>query len=215
MRLDTKLPPGAYVLEAKGGRESVRDFILVTDATVVLKTTNKQALVFYANALTGAPIAAAHVKLWQRTYNGDKWGWRTFARETDRDGLAVFELGASQHHTEVFVSAEQDGRQAFSLGQNYAYNYQETNQPWRIYAFTDRPAYRPGESMQWKFIARRHDAGGYSTPANQVVEFEIIDPRGTKVKESKATLNAFGSAWGALELTGAMPLGEYRDSVLR
>ena len=64
--------------------------------------------------------------------------------------------------------------------------------------------------MQWKFIARRHDAGGYTTPANQIVEFEIIDPRGTKVKESKATLNAFGSAWGALELTGAMPLGEYR-----
>ena len=33
------------------------------------------------------------------------------------------------------------------------------DQAWRIYAFTDRPAYRPKETVQWKFIARRV-AGG-------------------------------------------------------
>ncbi len=211
VRLDAKLPVGAYVLEAKGAQKNARELILVTDASVVLKTTNKQALVLFSNAQTGAPIASANVKLWQRVYNGSKWGWREFARQTGADGLAVFELNASQSHTEVFVVAEQDGQQAYGLNQHYSYNYRESGQPsWRIYAFTDRPAYRPGESMQWKFIARTYEAGNYSTPANQTVEFEIIDPRGTKVKESKTTLNAFGSAWGALELTAAMPLGEYR-----
>jgi len=30
------------------------------------------------------------------------------------------------------------------------------------------------------------------------------------VKADKAKLNAFGSTWGALDLTEAMPLGEYR-----
>ena len=49
----------------------------------------------------------------------------------------------------------------------------------------------------------------YSTPANQVVEYQINDPRGTKVSEGKATLNAFGSAWGSLELGEQLPLGEY------
>src|SRR6266542_2509591 len=40
--------------------------------------------------------------------------------------------------------------------------------------------------------------------------FDIYDPRGARVKEGKAELNAFGSAWGSLELTESMPLGEYR-----
>jgi uncharacterized protein YfaS (alpha-2-macroglobulin family) len=40
-------------------------------------------------------------------------------------------------------------------------------------------------------------------PANQVVEYQINDPRGTKVSEGKATLNSFGSAWGSLELANS------------
>ena len=80
---------------------------------------------------------------------------------------------------------------------------------WRIYAFTDRPAYRPKETMQWKFIARRSKGGVYSTPANEIVEYQINDPRGTKVTEGKSTLNAFGSAWGSFELGEQLPLGEY------
>src|SRR5262249_43959178 len=83
-------------------------------------------------------------------------------------------------------------------------------QPWRIYAFTDRPAYRPKEVAQWKFIARKYQDSVYSTPAHQTVEFEIQDPHGAKVKEGKAELNAFGSEWGSMELTEGMPLGEYR-----
>src|SRR5688500_2990037 len=82
-------------------------------------------------------------------------------------------------------------------------------QGWTIYAFTDRPAYRPKETMQWKFIARQRGGGVYTTPANQVIEYQINDPRGTKVTEGKATLNAFGSAWGSLELGEQLPLGEY------
>ena len=50
----------------------------------------------------------------------------------------------------------------------------------------------------------------YSTPSGQTIDYEIYDPHGAKVKSDKATLNSFGSAWGSLELTDQMPLGEYR-----
>ncbi len=63
--------------------------------------------------------------------------------------------------------------------------------------------------MQWKFTARRDNGSVYSTPSGEVIEFEIHDPRGVKVKADKATLNAFGSSWGSLELTETMPLGQY------
>jgi uncharacterized protein YfaS (alpha-2-macroglobulin family) len=206
VRVDSKLPVGAYLLEAKSGSLQSRELILVTDATMILKTSSKQALVFFTNALTGLPIANASIALWESYYQNSKWHWRRLKQTTNSDGLAKFALRGDESSS-IFATAGLAERQAYATGSAYS------NTPgdgWRIYAFTDRPAYRPKETMQWKFIARRYGSNGvYSTPANQVVEYQISDPRGAKVAEGKATLNSFGSAWGSLELGEQLPLGEY------
>ncbi len=208
LRLDPKLKPGAYVLEAKAGDKRARELILVTDATLVLKTSGQQALVYFCNALDGSPLANGKVKLWERWHDG-QLRTRELSKETGADGIAVFDLDTRQHNNlELFASAITKDRQAFSAGNSY-WN-RGGSEAWKIYAFTDRPAYRPKETVNWKFIARRYNGSVYSTPSDATVEFEILDPRGTKVKADKAKLNAFGSAWGSLELTEAMPLGEYR-----
>ncbi|HKS10201.1 MAG TPA: alpha-2-macroglobulin family protein, partial [Pyrinomonadaceae bacterium] len=208
VRVDGQLPAGAYLLEAKSGSLSARDIILVSDVTLVLKSSAKQALAFFVNAVTGAPIANANVALWESYYQTNKWHWRRLRATTNADGLAHFTLSRSDSSTQLFATAAVNERQAFAASYSYTYGGQEDS--WRIYAFTDRPAYRPKETMQWKFIARRRGAGAYSTPANQVIEYQINDPRGTKVTEGKARLNSFGSAWGSLDLGEQLPLGEYR-----
>jgi alpha-2-macroglobulin len=212
IRLNGKLPVGAYVIEARSGAVVARDLLLVTDAAITLKVSGKQTLAYFCNALSGAPIARANVKLVEHYYDGKEWLWRESVKETDQDGIALFDLIAAQNHAQIIAVAANDNRQAFSFGYNF--NYSRDQQPWRIYAFTDRPAYRPNEVAQWKFIARKYQGSVYSTPANQTIEFEIYDPRGARVKEGKTELNAFGSAWGSLELTDSMPLGEYRISFL-
>ena len=63
--------------------------------------------------------------------------------------------------------------------------------------------------MQWKIIARVLESNGYRNPAETKLEMEVTDPRGTKIKEQTISLNAFGSAWGSIDVTEAMPLGEY------
>jgi hypothetical protein len=208
VRIEGKLPVGAYLLEAKSGGLSARDIVMVTDASIVLKSSAKQALVYFCNAQTGAPIANAEVALWESYYVNDKWHWHKLRQTTNHDGLAPFALKGNNDYRTLFAAAVSSDRQAFSSG--YANRYNRNDQAWRIYAFTDRPAYRPKETVQWKFIARRFAAGVYSTPANQVVEYQINDPHGTKVSEGTSTLNAFGSAWGALELAETLPLGEYQ-----
>ncbi|HEY2976085.1 MAG TPA: MG2 domain-containing protein, partial [Pyrinomonadaceae bacterium] len=207
VRIEGKLPVGAYLLEAKSGSLSARDLVLVTDASLVVKSSANQALVYFSNALTGAPIANANVALWESYYEDNKWHWRKLRRTTNSDGLAPFTLRSTASYRNLLVTAENNNRQAFSTA--YAGGGSSGGDAWRIYAFTDRPAYRPRETVQWKFIARRSGNGVYSTPANQLVEYEINDPRGTKVTEGKATLNEFGSAWGSLELSEQLPLGEY------
>ncbi len=210
IRLDAKLPTGAYVIEAVSGAARARDLLLVTDTALVLKSSHKQALVYFCDAGNGAPVAGARVTMWEHTYNIDNWSWRELSGTTNQDGIAAFDLFASASNSELFASAALGDRQAFSLGNNYSYS--RNDQPWRIYAFTDRPAYRPDETAQWKFVARKYNSGTYLTPANQTIEFEITDPQGAKVKEGKAKLNAFGSFWDSLELTSNMPLGEYQVS---
>ncbi len=208
IRLGAKLPVGAYVLEAKSQGTKTRDLVLVTDAALVFKTSGKQALVYFGSALNGAPLSGARIQLWQGSTNQRKWIWQETVKSTNQDGFAVFDLPDKAQYMRLFVGATLNARQAFSTGQSYS--NAQNNPPWRIYAFTDRPAYRPMESVQWKFLARRYNGALYSTPAHQNIEFEIHDPRGAKVKEGTATLNDFGSAWGSLDLTESMPLGEYQ-----
>jgi uncharacterized protein YfaS (alpha-2-macroglobulin family)/tetratricopeptide (TPR) repeat protein len=208
LHLDGKLKPGAYVLEANGGGKSSRDLVLVTDATLLLKASGKQALVYFCNALEGEPLGGAKIKLWERWHDGNRVQVRESEKSADKDGIAVFDLTQRPNSgVELFASAILKDRQAFAPGNSYWSSIQ--GEPWKIYAFTDRPAYRPKETVQWKFVARRYNGSVYSTPSEQTVEFQITDPRGAKVKEDKVSLNAFGSAWSSLDLTEAMPLGEY------
>ena len=208
VRIEGKLPVGAYLLEARSGKLNARDLVLITDASLVLKTSSRQAVAFFANALSGAPIPNATVAVWESYYQNSKWHWRKLQQTTNSEGLATFALKQDNNSRGLFVTAAGglNSAQAFSGGNA---NYQNPGDGWRIYAFTDRPAYRPRETVQWKFIARRLNSGSYTTPANQVVEYQISDPRGTKVSEGKATLNSFGSAWSSFELGEQLPLGAY------
>ncbi len=207
VRVDSKLPVGAYIIEAQAGNEKARDLLLVTDTTLVVKSAGKQTLVYFCNAIDGSPLANAAVKLWAQDYENNQNIWRSFTQQTNQDGIAMIDLRRNQNSSQLFVAASLDNRQAFSQG--YSYGYNRNDDRWKIYAFTDRPAYRPKETVNWKFVARKYLNDAYSTPANQTIEYEITDPKGTKVKEGKANLNSFGSAWGSLEITDNQPLGQY------
>ena len=210
LRVDGKLRPGAYVLEAQGGGQSVRDLVLVTDAALVLKTSGKTALVFVTDALSGKPLANAKARLWERWHVGNnKWEARSQDKVTDKDGLAVFEVTRQvNNNVEIFAAATAGDKQAFSPGNTYS--YRDPHESWRIYAFTDRPAYRPKEKVEWKAIVRRYNGSVYATPANATIAFTITGPDGAKVKEGDLKLNEFGTGWASLELTEQQRLGEYR-----
>lgn len=213
VQLDRKLPPGAYVFAATAGGKSSRELILVTDGALVLKNSSRQALLYYCNAVSSAPIAGAPVKLWETWWEDRRWHCESFDGTTSTNGVAVIQIEPKQNTSvTLFATAHGGDSQAYVGGFGGWYGSYGDQNPagWRIYAFTDRPAYRPKETVQWKFIARRYDGSVYSTPSGATVEYQIFDPRGARVKSGNAKLNEFGSAWGSLDLTDQMPLGEYR-----
>ncbi len=128
-------------------------------------------------------------------------------RRTRRDSSRI-EQGRQNGNAVVTVAA--GARQAYH--QFYDYNYRGDsgdNAQWRIYAFTDRPAYRPGETVQWKILARTRQIRRLGDAGRQPLNYEIMDPRSEKVASGRRKLNAFGSFWSELALTSEMPLGEY------
>ena len=208
LHVKNKLKPGAYVLVANGGGIESRQLILVTDTAIVLKSAKDKALVYFSNIYDGSPVPNARVKLYEKIYDGRNWNWVSTVSKTNKDGLALFKLKKASRNSNLFATAMADDRQAFSTGYNR--NYRNRSQPWKVYVFTDRPAYRPNETAEWKVIARSYDGSVYSIPSNETIEYQINDPRGTKLKEGKLQLNEFGSAWESVKLGESIPLGAYQ-----
>jgi alpha-2-macroglobulin len=203
IRLEPKLPPGAYIVTAGAQGESSRQLLLVTDAHIVAQTASDRLQVFVSDVVTGAPIANARVAVWQQTN-------QTVVKktaQTNAEGLAVIEGRVQGGGDTVITAAAGSSRQAWT--RMYRYWHVPDQAHWRIYAFTDRPAYRPNETVQWKIIARVRERDRWITPANQTLTYVITNPRAEKVKEGTITLNEFGSFWAELPLTADMPLGQY------
>jgi uncharacterized protein YfaS (alpha-2-macroglobulin family) len=208
LRMAEKLAPGAYVLEARAGGASARDIVLVSSTAIVLKAAGDQALVWLVDALTSEPVPGADVALWERYYDGSQWRWRAQHFSTGEDGTVLASLTRGQSTTELFLAATKGSRSAFTLGGTSGSRSGEP--PWRIYAFTDRSTYRPGDRVEWKVIARTRKDGAYATPAGRKLEYEISDPKGAVAGKGDLALNAFGSAWASLETNGSLPLGEFK-----
>ncbi|MHC4992082.1 MAG: MG2 domain-containing protein, partial [Planctomycetota bacterium] len=209
--LEEPLAGGAYVLAATAGGKSARQLVLVTDISVVTKVDGQRMLVFCCDAIGGAPLADSEVRLWSMRWTGQRWIVRDQTKRTDEQGLAEFthEMVDSSRSSRAshFVAAHIEDRQAIARVDSYAHG--SSMMPWRIYTFSDRPAYRPEETVHWKAIARQYDDQGARTPDGTTIAYRITGPQGNTVDEGPITLNEFGSAWGELSLSPSMRLGQY------
>ena len=211
-RLEFDVPAGAYILEARGGNLACRELLLVTDATLVLRNSSKRGAVYFCNATDGAPIAGATVQVWLGGSGWGKGGWQE-TLQTDADGIARFDLPALLSSSyPLTAAAKLADRQAFA--RCYQVSPEQGRGRWVLYACTDRPAYRPGESVRWKVTGRRWTSTGYETPDGEELEYEIHDPKNARIKTGSLTLNSFGSAWDTLDLAQDFPLGSYKVSFL-
>lgn len=202
---------GAYVLELQAGDQRARDLVLVTDATLSLRTAGKDVLAWFTDALTGQPIPEASIRLWRGVLGPGAGGrrevrWEAADRSADADGVARFEAGPVTG--EILVFARHGDRQA--LARSWTTPGPAAPDDWKLYVATDRPAYRPAETVQWKLTARRRERGEYRVDPGAALSLDIVDPRGATLTNGVARLNDFGTAWGSFGLGPEPVLGVYQ-----
>src|SRR6185295_14669830 len=143
-----------------------KQLILVTDANIVAHVAGARSDLMVCDALTGRPIPGARVREWHnKEYNSP---FVSREGQSDKNGLVSFTFDGTYGGAVFIAASAPNGRQAFITTSSYG-NWIQRDAQWHIYAFTDRPAYRPGEKVQWKLIARVRQDRRWTTPANETI----------------------------------------------
>ncbi len=205
-----QLPPGAYLIVARGGDRESWAIANVTHLAVISKRSPGHLLVWVTDAATGSPIGGAKVTVYERLAHTKKdskgkpktsYTYRNVVSGTTRrDGTSLVSLPAGQDET-VVVSRGSD-RAAVPCGITVAGRLVGHFQ-------TDRPIYRPGQTVNYKVILRRTKGRGYVPVADTPCNIEIRDSSDNALEEKKASSNAMGTLAGQYEIPSEGALGPY------
>ncbi|MBC3919075.1 alpha-2-macroglobulin family protein [Undibacterium sp. CY18W] len=164
-----KKEPGLYLVEAMVGSYRAVTLVFVSDSIAVTKVSSKQMLVWVADRRSSQPVADA------KTVWTDGAGILSTGN-TDASGIANFERDAPE---KTYVYGE-DSKGGVFVAENYYYDSEIYNT--KLYAVTDRPLYRPGETVYVKFLGRTFVSARESTPITAgELKLQVFDANGFPV----------------------------------
>ncbi len=161
--------PGLYLVEAMIGNHRATTLVFVSNSIAVTKVSSKQMLVWVADRRSGKPVASAET-VWSDGVGVLAHGG------TDKHGVVIFSRSAPEK-TYVFGEDAQGG---VYVAENYYYDSEIYNT--KLYAVTDRPLYRPGETVFVKILGRNFRSARESTPiAEGDIKLQVFDANGFPV----------------------------------
>lgn len=178
-----KLDEGFYYVECKVGNLSRSTYINVSKIGLVTKSDKKSALCYVSDIESGKPIAGAQIQLPKAETlatvgSTDVNGIFQAARGDSKD-LVVAKYGKSVGVVDVdLYEGESDGKN-------------------KIVMYTDRPIYRPGDTVQFKGIIRKFDGTNYSVPGAGTAEVTVLDANENPVEKMTVPVSARGSFTGS------------------
>jgi alpha-2-macroglobulin len=209
-----KLSTGAYLIELEGGGHVHRVMGLVSDLALVRKVDEQQSLIFVADARNGKAVDGARVVVRQKhTVKGlfgryEKVTWNE--GQTNADGVYERRHADSEgkwFHIEAF--ARRGDSYALSRFRNHAPPSTDESRG-VVFAFCDRPVYRPAEMVNFVGNLRRKRPGGYDNLANESLTVRVKDAKGNTIYEQSLRTDEDGAVEDRLALGESPPLGPYR-----
>ncbi|RYG22901.1 hypothetical protein EON82_15710, partial [bacterium] len=178
------LKEGVYYVDVRAGEQKANTVLLVSQLVLVAKTDADGTLLYATDLASGKPMEGAEISA--RTGSGLRVVGRTRADGTLETELVSFE----NRHT---VMARKGASVAIVDGYH---SESEAKDIW-ISAYTERPAYRPGDTVYFKGFVRRTDGDGYRLPGSGNVSVTISDPDNNELQKMSLPLSAHGSFNGS------------------
>ncbi|MEK6282730.1 MAG: MG2 domain-containing protein [Acidobacteriota bacterium] len=226
-----KRPPGVYLVEAVANDLRAYTVVVVTDLTMIDKTTRDGELLIYAvDRKSGEPRPGAEIEIIRekQTISAGKTDgqgvFRTRIRQPKQPDQES-EDGGDEEGGQDEALAEEENPAAKSLlilarhsgnfaisdhGALYQDGYEDESGEIKSYIYTDRPIYRPNHKVNFKGIVRAVDANGAYKPVNaNTVNVTIEDPNNATIFNKEISLTPRGTFAGDIEIPEAAPLGNY------
>jgi hypothetical protein len=186
--------PGHYVVEERLDVFRHRSLVTASRFAMLVKYARGKLLVFTTDPATGGVWTGINVEA-----IGDDLGVRG---KTGRDGLLV--LGCPRPRGILAWSG--DDLQDCLLDESEA----ETPPGAKVYVTTDRPIYRPGQTVYYKAVHRDLSTGAPALPGKKTVKVEVLDSGGRCLQKQDQEWSALGTLTGSFHIGDEPPLGEYR-----
>lgn len=193
-----KLPPlmpGAYLLQLKGAESVAQVAFIATDLGLVAKSApNETTLLQALHIKTGKPLAKVAL------YGSDP---KQAVTSSAADGSASWDAGKSGNRivgrlagslAVLTLGAEEGSAKAGDI---------------KGYLYTERTAYRPGQTVFYKGILRKKGGDDYQLPPSSSINIKATDSGNKTVFEQTLTSSAMGSFHGQFDLPATPTLGEY------
>lgn len=185
-----EIPPleeGIYWVRAKAGSFQRGTWLAVSRIALVTKSSPGRALAYVVDIETGAPVPGAEVAV----ANGATLEARG---KTDADGLLDVGLPANEGRAAVVA------RSGTSVALCTFYDSRPEDGTTRLYVYTERPVYRPGDEVCFKGVARVLDGADYRLPPEGVAEIEVRDPANSVLLKASAQVDGMGTLDGSFRL---------------
>ena len=175
----------------------------LADTAIVRKPMTDKSFYYVADAVTGAPIAKANVEFFgyrQKHIDGNNYqiDTKNFAEATDENGQAFLPIPdddkdqAAREFQWLAIATTHDGRLAYLGFHNVwrSHYYDAQYNEVKTFAITDRPVYRPGQAVQFKFWIRQaqYDADDKSRIRASIVRRRNSQSEGRKGLQRNAHL---------------------------
>ncbi len=192
---------GVYLVEATEGTLRAYTIVVITEIAVITKAAPGRLVSFVVDRRTGDPIAGAMTRLWIDQKE-------IASKQTDQQGLMDTAITEEKPENVAVLTTYND---QFAVNTPGAWNLgSASDRNLRGYTYTDRPVYRPGDTVHFKTIVRAETPTGYLIPQDRELRLELRDPRTYQpIWQQTVTLSDVGTAHWDYVIPSDANLGFY------
>lgn len=212
---NNQLPPGLYFVSIASPQMQLNSkysrFVASSQVNLTFKLGATEALVWAVDLPSQTPVPGAPVTIYDE--GGNVLGFGT----TNANG--IWQGAVTRSEGQVYAMLASPGDPNFALALNdwsvginaWDFGYAQRVQPphTEIYLYTDRPIYRPGQTIYYRGIVREAFNGRYELPSVTSVPILLNDAQGTQLANINAQLSPYGTFNGQFELSQDAVPGYY------